>query len=75
MSGAGKSTLINDILLPSLMRELHGSREVPGRHHAIRGLEHIDKVVAIDQRPIGRTPRSNPATYTKVFDPSARCSR
>jgi excinuclease ABC subunit A len=68
VSGAGKSTLINDILLPALSRELHGSREVPGRHHSIKGLEHLDKVVAIDQRPIGRTPRSNPATYTKVFD-------
>jgi excinuclease ABC subunit A len=68
VSGAGKSTLINEILYPALSRELYGSREVPGRHHAIRGLEHLDKVVDIDQRPIGRTPRSNPATYTKVFD-------
>ncbi|HLT29298.1 MAG TPA: excinuclease ABC subunit UvrA [Myxococcaceae bacterium] len=68
VSGAGKSTLINDILLPGLMRELHGSRVVPGAHHAIKGLDQLDKVVAIDQRPIGRTPRSNPATYTKAFD-------
>jgi excinuclease ABC subunit A len=68
VSGAGKSTLINEILYPALARELYGTREVPGRHHAIRGLEHLDKVVDIDQRPIGRTPRSNPATYTKVFD-------
>ncbi|MGA9521114.1 MAG: excinuclease ABC subunit UvrA [Myxococcaceae bacterium] len=68
VSGAGKSTLINDILYPALSREIYKTREVPGRHHAIRGLEHLDKVVDIDQRPIGRTPRSNPATYTKVFD-------
>jgi len=68
VSGAGKSTLINDILLPGLMRELHGSRVLPGKHHALKGLEQLDKVVAIDQRPIGRTPRSNPATYTKVMD-------
>jgi excinuclease ABC subunit A len=68
VSGAGKSTLINEILFPALSRELYGSREVPGRHRGIKGLEHLDKVVDIDQRPIGRTPRSNPATYTKVFD-------
>jgi excinuclease ABC subunit A len=68
VSGAGKSTLINEILYPALARELYKTREVPGRHHAIRGLEHLDKVIEIDQRPIGRTPRSNPATYTKVFD-------
>jgi excinuclease ABC subunit A len=68
VSGAGKSTLINEILFPALSRALYDSREVPGRHHAIRGLEHLDKVVDIDQKPIGRTPRSNPATYTKVFD-------
>jgi excinuclease ABC subunit A len=68
VSGAGKSTLINDILYPALSRHLHDSREVPGKHRAILGLEHLDKVIDIDQRPIGRTPRSNPATYTKVFD-------
>jgi excinuclease ABC subunit A len=68
VSGAGKSTLINEILFPALARELYGSREVPGAHHAIRGMDLLDKVVDIDQRPIGRTPRSNPATYTKVFD-------
>ncbi len=68
VSGAGKSTLINEILYPSLSRELYKTREVPGRHHAIKGMDHLDKVVDIDQRPIGRTPRSNPATYTKVFD-------
>ena len=68
VSGAGKSPLINEILFPALARELYGSREIPGKHKAIKGLEHLDKVVDIDQRPIGRTPRSNPATYTKVFD-------
>jgi len=68
VSGAGKSTLVNEILYPALARELYGSREVPGAHHGIRGLYLLDKVVDIDQRPIGRTPRSNPATYTKVFD-------
>jgi excinuclease ABC subunit A len=68
VSGAGKSTLINEILYPALSRALYDSREVPGAHHAIEGIEHLDKVVDIDQRPIGRTPRSNPATYTKVFD-------
>ncbi|MFN7131150.1 MAG: excinuclease ABC subunit UvrA, partial [Myxococcales bacterium] len=68
VSGAGKSTLVNEILYPALMKSLHNSRENPGKHKAIKGLEHLDKVIAIDQRPIGRTPRSNPATYTKVFD-------
>jgi excinuclease ABC subunit A len=69
VSGAGKSTLINEILLPSLTRHLHEARVLPGKHETILGLEHLDKVVDIDQRPIGRTPRSNPSTYTKVFDP------
>ena len=68
VSGAGKSTLVNEILFPALARELYGSREIPGAHHSIRGMELLDKVVDIDQKPIGRTPRSNPATYTKVFD-------
>jgi excinuclease ABC subunit A len=68
VSGAGKSTLINNILQPALMRHLHGSREIPGKHLSLTGLEHLDKVIDIDQRPIGRTPRSNPATYTKVMD-------
>jgi excinuclease ABC subunit A len=68
VSGAGKSTLINNILHPALMRHLHDSRERPGKHEALMGLEHLDKCIDIDQRPIGRTPRSNPATYTKVFD-------
>ena len=68
VSGAGKSTLVNDILYPAIARHLDHARAVPGRHRGIVGLEHIDKVIDIDQRPIGRTPRSNPATYTKVFD-------
>ncbi|MFZ5442787.1 MAG: excinuclease ABC subunit UvrA [Myxococcota bacterium] len=69
VSGAGKSTLINEILFPALARHIYQTRDIPGRHQAILGLEHLDKVIDIDQRPIGRTPRSNPATYTKVFDP------
>ncbi len=68
VSGAGKSTLVNAVLRPALMRLLYGTREVPGKHQAILGHEQIDKVIDINQQPIGRTPRSNPATYTKVFD-------
>lgn len=68
VSGAGKSTLINQILYPALTRKLHDTDIEVGKHKAIRGLEHLDKVINIDQKPIGRTPRSNPATYTKVFD-------
>jgi excinuclease ABC subunit A len=68
VSGAGKSTLVNEILEPALSRALYDTRDVPGKHKAIRGLELVDKVIGIDQRPIGRTPRSNPATYTKLWD-------
>ncbi len=68
VSGSGKSTLINDILLRSLMQKIYKSKVVPGRHKKIEGTEQVDKVISIDQSPIGRTPRSNPATYTGVFD-------
>jgi len=68
VSGSGKSTLVNDILLHALMARIYGSRTPPGLHRSITGLQHLDKVIAIDQSPIGRTPRSNPATYTGVFD-------
>jgi len=69
VSGSGKSTLINDILYRSLAKALYGSREEPGVHETLEGTEQIDKVIRIDQDPIGRTPRSNPATYTQVFSP------
>ncbi|OKL47651.1 excinuclease ABC subunit A [Boudabousia liubingyangii] len=68
VSGSGKSSLINTILYRSLANQLNGARLVPGRHKTITGLEHLDKVVHVDQSPIGRTPRSNPATYTGVWD-------
>jgi excinuclease ABC subunit A len=68
VSGSGKSTLVNDILYTVLANQLNRARLVPGRHTRVTGLEHVDKVVGVDQSPIGRTPRSNPATYTGVFD-------
>ncbi len=68
VSGAGKSTLVNDVLYPALARRFHGASQRAGAHRAIEGLAQLDKVIAIDQRPIGRTPRSNPVTYIKVFD-------
>ncbi len=67
VSGSGKSTLVNDILYRALAKELNGSREEPGQHGRVIGIDQIDKVIQIDQSPIGRTPRSNPATYTGVF--------
>jgi excinuclease ABC subunit A len=68
VSGSGKSTLVNEILLKDLSRKIHRSKDAPGLHDSISGIDQIDKVVAVDQQPIGRTPRSNPATYTGVFD-------
>jgi excinuclease ABC subunit A len=68
VSGSGKSTLVNDLLSRALMRHVYGSRELPGKHRRVDGLDHVDKAVVVDQSPIGRTPRSNPATYTGVFD-------
>jgi excinuclease ABC subunit A len=75
VSGAGKSTLVNEILYPAAARALNNARTVTGRHARITGLEHLDKVIDIDQSPIGRTPRSNPATYTKLWDDIRECLR
>ena len=68
VSGSGKSTLIRDILLPALMQRIYKSKDAPGRHKSVDGIDQLDKVIDMDQSPIGRTPRSNPATYTGVFD-------
>lgn len=68
VSGSGKSTLVNDILYTSLANQLNGAKQVPGRHKTIKGVDQLDKIIHVDQSPIGRTPRSNPATYTGVFD-------
>ena len=68
VSGSGKSTLINEILVKALSQKIYNSKDKPGKHEKIKGVENIDKIVAISQNPIGRTPRSNPATYTGVFD-------
>jgi excinuclease ABC subunit A len=69
VSGSGKSTLVDDILQKALSKKLHGAKDEPGRHRALLGLEHVDKAVVVDQTPIGRTPRSNAATYTGAFGP------
>jgi excinuclease ABC subunit A len=68
VSGSGKSSLVRDILLPAMMQQIYRSKEAPGRHRRVDGIDAIDKVIDMDQSPIGRTPRSNPATYTGVFD-------
>ena len=68
VSGSGKSSLVNEILYKALAKKLNRAHTIPGRHKKIEGVEQLDKIIAIDQSPIGRTPRSNPATYTGAFD-------
>ncbi|MBL4702282.1 MAG: excinuclease ABC subunit UvrA, partial [Phycisphaeraceae bacterium] len=68
VSGSGKSTLVNQILLRAVRRELHNSKDKPGKHDKVKNLKHVDRIIEVDQSPIGRTPRSNPATYTGMFD-------
>src|SRR6202012_717086 len=68
VSGSGKSTLVNEVLYKAVANRLHRARQRPGAHRAIHGLDQLDKIIAVDQSPIGRTPRSNPATYTGLFD-------
>ena len=68
VNGSGKSTLVNEVLYKYLAKEINGSNEKPGKCSKIKGVENIDKIINIDQSPIGRSPRSNPATYTGVFD-------
>ena len=68
VSGSGKSSLVNEILYKALAKKLNRARTIPGKHDKIEGIENLDKIIAIDQSPIGRTPRSNPATYTGAFD-------
>jgi excinuclease ABC subunit A len=73
VSGSGKSSLVTDILSPALRMQLHNAEQKPGEHDSIEGIELVDKIIDIDQSPIGRTPRSNPATYVKVFDAIRVC--
>ena len=75
VSGSGKSTLVNEIVYKALANKLHKMRTKPGEHESVEGIDVFDKVIDIDQSPIGRTPRSNPATYTELFDAIRELSR